>query len=79
MNFSEGEGNEVLLIGNVNSAVGQKCHLALIQVHVHELVCSLGEKGPSDHILSFRDRNFRKWFKCISCSKPLFFWIMLDV
>lgn len=71
MNFSESVGNEVLLIGYINCTVGQKCDLSLIQVHIHELVGSLGHKCPSQHILSFRNGDFWKGFECASCCKFL--------
>ena len=62
----------MLLVGYINCAVGQKCNLPLIQVHIHELVGSLGKKCPSQHILSFRNGDFWKGFECASCCKFLF-------
>lgn len=68
----------MLLIGNINGAVCQKSHLPLVQVHVHQLVCSLSKECPSDQILSFWKCDFRKWFESISCCKSLLFGFVFD-
>ncbi len=66
----------MLLIGDINCAVGQKCDLALIQVHIHQLIGGLSKKCPSQHILSLWNGDFWKRLECASCCESLFLGFM---
>lgn len=72
VDFSQGNWDVLLLWREIKCAIGQKWDLPLIQVNVHELICSLGQECPCDQVLSFWKHDFTKGLECIGSREVSF-------